>query len=72
MVAIRSISTRVPGTRSPVVPTVVRGGGAGKNSFQTSSKPLKFARSVWNTCAFTTWLSDVPAALNVCARFSRI
>src|SRR6266705_3358118 len=27
MVAIRSISTRVPGTSSPVVPIVVRGGG---------------------------------------------
>ncbi len=54
MVAIRSISTRVPGTSSPVVPIVVRGGGVGKNSFQTSSKALKFMRSVWKIWAFTT------------------
>ena len=38
-----------------MVPTVERGGGVRKNSFQTSSKPSKLARSVWKTCAFTTW-----------------
>ena len=53
------------------MPMVVRGGGDVKNSRQTSSKALKLARSVWNTCAFTTWSSDVPAALNVWAKFSR-
>src|SRR5439155_709085 len=52
--AMRSISTRVPGTSSPVVPTLVRGGGVGKNSRHASLKPAKFARSVWNTCALTT------------------
>ena len=70
--AIRSISTSVSGTSSPVVPTVVRGGGVGKNSFHTSSNPLKFIRSVKNTWAFTTFSNDVPAASNVRARFSRM
>src|SRR3989454_8649633 len=52
--AIRSISTSVSFTSRPVVPTVVRGGGVGKNSRQTSSKAKKLLRSVWKTCAFTT------------------
>jgi len=57
-------------TSRPVVPTVVRGGGVGKNSRQTSSNAKKLFRSVWNTCAFTTRSNDVPALLNVRARFS--
>jgi hypothetical protein len=36
--ATRSISTLQPGTSRPVTPTVVRGGGEGKYSFQTWSK----------------------------------
>ena len=32
LTATRSISTLQPGTSRPVTPTVVRGGGAGKNS----------------------------------------
>src|SRR5438093_582665 len=53
MLAVKSTSTRQPGTRSALVPIVVRGGGAGKNSRQTSSNPAKCARSVKKTCAFT-------------------
>ena len=34
-IAQRSISTRQPGTRSPLTCTVVRGGGDGKNCFHT-------------------------------------
>src|SRR5262245_34066149 len=63
--AMRSISNRAPGTSKPVVPTVVRGGGVGKNSFQTSSNSLKSRRSIMNTCALTTFSREVPAALNV-------
>jgi hypothetical protein len=55
-------------TSRPVVPTVVRGGGTWKNSRHTSSKAEKLLRSVRKTCAFTTSLSDVPAAANVLAK----
>ena len=47
------------------MPTVVRGGGTLKYSFQTSSNPQKFFKSVMKTCAFTTLSSELPAASNV-------
>ena len=62
---IRSISTSVSLTRRPVVPTVVRAGGTLKYSFHTSSKPLKFWRSVRKTCALKTLSSELPAASKV-------
>jgi hypothetical protein len=45
----------------PVVPTVVRGGGVGKNSRHTSSKALNVHQVGVEHCALTTCSSDVPA-----------
>jgi hypothetical protein len=67
---IRSISTNVSFTSSPVVPTAVRAGGTEKYSFHTSSKAWKLFKSVRNTCALTTLSRDEPAAAKVCLRFS--
>ena len=52
------------------MPTLVRGGGEGKNSRHASSKPAKFARSMWKTCAFTTWSSEVPAAYELARKIA--
>src|SRR5262249_26762808 len=52
-VPIRSISTSVSGTSSPVQPMVVRGGGCLELRFHTVSKPWELFRSVRNNFALT-------------------